>query len=173
MSIRQSSTYARTPSTARTNSSRIVTAWLSTALLDGLFSSALSVFAYNSTASRVWEGVAATVKGSSAINGGTSMVLLGLVMHLGVALAWTLVFAGIVAIRPSLRRLAATPTGVVAISIVYGPLIWLVMSLIVIPLALGHAIPHGGRWLVQLIGHVPFVALPMVAILGRPSAPVI
>lgn len=95
------------------------------------------------------------------------MVLLGLVMHLGVALVWTLLFVGIVSAVQSVRQLAETPIGIAAISMVYGPLIWMIMSLIVIPLALGHAIPHGGRWLVQLIGHIPFVALPIVAIIGR------
>ena len=157
----------RTATAVRIDNSRVVYAWLSTALLDGLFSSCLSVFAYHSTVSTLWQGVAATVVGPSAIGGGTAMVLLGLVMHLGVAPVWTLLFVGIVTVVQSVRQLAETPAGIAAISMVYGPLFWMVMSLIVIRLALGHAIPHGGRWLVQLIGHIPFVALPIVAIIGR------
>ena len=42
-------------------------------------------------------------------------------------------------------------------------MVWMVMSLIVIP-ALVHRPPTIGiRWWVQLIGHIPFVGLPIVA----------
>ena len=45
---------------------------------------------------------------------------------------------------------------------VYGPLIWLVMSLAVIPLATGRPPAFGFRWWVQVLAHVPFVSLPLV-----------
>ena len=47
---------------------------------------------------------------------------------------------------------------------VYGMSIWLIMSLGVIP-ALVHRPPNITlRWWVQLIGHIPFVAGPMVLV---------
>jgi hypothetical protein len=50
--------------------SRLVRTWLVIATVDGLFASALSVFAYKSTVTRLWQGVAATVLGPSAFTGG-------------------------------------------------------------------------------------------------------
>ena len=50
--------------------SRLVRTWLVIATIDGLFASALSVFAYKSTVTRLWQGVASTVLGPSAFTGG-------------------------------------------------------------------------------------------------------
>jgi len=62
-----------------------------------------------------------------------------------------------------LRRVLASPHGVLKVAAVYGPCIWLVMSLMVIPL-LAHRPPaFTNRWWVQLVGHFPFVGLPIVA----------
>jgi hypothetical protein len=44
----------------------------------------------------------------------------------------------------------------------YGPIIWLVMSLGVIPLATGKPPVIGFRWWVQIFAHLPFVTLPLV-----------
>ena len=57
--------------------------------------------------------------------------------------------------------------GAFAIAAVYGMCIWLTMSLGVIP-ALVHRPPKFTlRWVVQLIGHIPFVAGPMVLLNRR------
>jgi hypothetical protein len=45
----------------------------------------------------------------------------------------------------------------------YGPFVWLVMSLVVIPLLLRRPPTIGFRWWVQFVGHFPFVGLPIVA----------
>ena len=45
----------------------------------------------------------------------------------------------------------------------YGPLVWLVMSLAVIPMLVQRAPAITFRWWVQLIGHIPFVGFPIVA----------
>ena len=56
---------------------------------------------------------------------------------------------------------------VYAVAAVYGPLIWLVMSLVVIP-AFSHRPPTiNFRWWMQFVGHFPFVGLPIVAMIGR------
>jgi hypothetical protein len=146
---------------------RIVPAWLLTAAIDGLFSSALSVFAYHSTVTRLWQGVASTLLGPSALAGGTRTALIGVLMHLGVALFWCAVFLALVSSWPRLRQLVATPGGIAVVAALYGPLIWIVMSFVVIPLLTGRPPTITVRWWVQLFGHIPFVALPIVATIGR------
>jgi hypothetical protein len=151
---------------------RLAPAWLVTAAIDGLFSSALSVFAYHSTVARLWQGVASTLLGPAALTGGTRTALIGVLMHLGVALWWTTVFLALVSVWPRLERIITTPAGIVAVAALYGPVIWLVMSFLVIPLLTGRPTVITVRWWVQLFGHIPFVALPIVAMIARgASAP--
>jgi hypothetical protein len=147
--------------------SRLARAWLLTAVSDALFSSALSVFAYHSTVARLWQGVASTILGPAALQGGTRTALVGLIMHFGVALAWSTVFLLLAMTWPWLQRIVARPGGVLAVAAVYGPLIWLVMSLAVIPALTGRPPAITVRWGVQLLAHIPFVALPIVAMIGR------
>jgi hypothetical protein len=149
---------------------RLVRAWLLTALVDGLFSSVLSAFFYGSTVARLWQGVAAVLLGPSALEGGTTTVLVGLAMHLTTALAWSTVFLLLYENVAAIRRVAASSGGVLKVATVYGPCIWLAMSLVVIPL-LAHRPPaFTVRWLIQLIGHIPFVAVPIVWSIARDRA---
>ena len=66
----------------------------------------------------------------------------------------------------SLLRAWLIPGVTDAVAAVYGPVIWMVMSLALIPL-FTHRPPivNFRRW-VQFVGHVPFVALPIVASLS-------
>jgi len=147
--------------------SRLLRVWLVIATIDGLFASALSVFAYGSTVTRLWQGVASTVLGPSAFDGGLRTVFVGLLLHLGVALGWSAVFLTLVTNSPRLRRILESPAGVFAAAAVYGPLVWMVMSLAVIPLLTGRRPSITARWWAQLVGHVFFVALPIVAMSAR------
>ena len=141
--------------------------WLTIAVIDGIFASCLSIFAYGSTFSRLWQGVASVVLGPSALQGGTRMVIVGLVLHVCVAFTWSVVFLTLARSVPALQRLIATPGGILAVAILYGPSIWLVMSLVVIPLASGRPPSITVRWWIQLFAHIPFVALPIVTVVGR------
>jgi hypothetical protein len=106
--------------------------------------------------------VAAVPLGPSALQGGTRAVLIGLALHLSVALTWSTVFLVLYSVSGWLRRLTSTPAGVVGAAVVYGPLIWLTMSFIVIQ-SFTHRPPTiNYRWWVQFFGHMPFVALPIV-----------
>jgi len=49
------------------------------------------------------------------------------------------------------------------VAALYGPFIWMVMSLVVIPLLLHRPPTITIRWWIQLIGHIPFVGVPIVA----------
>jgi len=141
--------------------------WLTIAVIDGIFASCLSIFAYGSTFSRLWQGVASVVLGPSALQGGSRTVFIGLVLHVCVAFTWSAVFLTLAKSVPTLQRVIATPGGVLAVASLYGPSIWLVMSLLVIPLGSGRPPSITVRWWIQLLAHIPFVALPIVAVVGR------
>ena len=147
--------------------SRLVRAGLLTGVIDGLFSSVLSVVFYRSTASRLFQGVASVLVGEQALNGGTPMALLGVLMHFVVAFGWSAVFLFVVMRSRWIRDLLASPYGVLKVAALYGPFIWIVMSLVVIPLLTHSPTTIGTRWWVQLIGHFPFVGIPIVASIGR------
>lgn len=146
--------------------SRLVRAGLLTSVIDGLFASVLSVVFYDSTVTRLFQNVASTLLGPEALEGGTRTALIGVLMHFGVAFGWSTVFLLLAMRSASIRRVLASPYGAVKVAAWYGPLIWLVMSLVVVPLLLQRPPRINIRWWVQLIGHFPFVGLPIVASIG-------
>lgn len=143
--------------------SRLVRAGLLTGVVDGLFSSILNVAAYQSTVSRLFQGVASVLLGAEAFNGGTPTALVGVLMHFGVAFGWSAVFLFLVVRSRWIRGVLDSPFGVAKVALLYGPFIWMAMSLVVIPLLVHRPPTIGFRWWVQLVGHVPFVGLPIVA----------
>jgi hypothetical protein len=118
---------------------------------------------YGSTVTRLWQNVASVLLGPSALEGGTRTALIGVLMHIGVAFAWSAVFLVLLTYSSRLRRAVQSRGGILKVAAIYGPFVWLVMSLVVIPL-LVHRPPNITiRWWIQLIGHVFFVGLPIVA----------
>jgi hypothetical protein len=143
--------------------SRLARAGVATGIVDGLFSSILSVAFYHSTVTRLFQGVASVLLGPDALAGGTRTAALGLLMHFGVAFLWSAVFLLLITRAAWIRKLLASPHGTIKAASLYGPFVWMVMSLAVIPL-LAHRPPTiNFRWWVQLVGHAPFVGLPIVA----------
>jgi hypothetical protein len=142
--------------------SRLLRAGILTGVVDGLFSSVLSVAFYHSTVARLFQGVAAALLGNGAFAGGISTATLGLLMHFGVAFAWSAVFLFLVMRSRWVRERLASPYGVIKAAAFYGPFIWLVMSLAIIPLLLQRPPSITIRWWIQLIGHAPFVGWPIV-----------
>ena len=149
--------------------SRVLRAGFVTGIIDGLFSSVLVAVFYGSTVTRLFQGVAATLLGKRAFEGGTSTALIGVLMHFGVAFAWSIIFALLLTKSAWLRRVLDSPFGVIKIAAVYGPLIWMVMSLIVIPLLVRRPPTISLRWWIQFFGHIVFVGLPIVALIGGRS----
>ncbi len=146
---------------------RLLLAGLLTGISDGLFSGVLSVFFYNSTATRLFQGVASILIGPKAVEGGTQTAALGLLMHFGVAFAWSAVFIFVLMRMDWVHGVLASPGGVIKMAAIYGPLVWVVMSFVVIP-AMTHRAPTlNSRWLTQFIGHAVFVGLPIVSIASR------
>src|SRR5262249_45141208 len=96
--------------------SRVAQAGLLTGVIDGLFSSVLSVAFYNSTIQRLFQGVAATLLGAGAYQGGNRTFAIGVLMHFGVAFGWSVVFLLIVRRVTWTRRLLDSPYGVVKVA---------------------------------------------------------
>lgn len=150
---------------------RLLRAGLAAGVTDALFSSVLVVAFYHSTFARLWHGVAAAVLGPAALTGGPGTTAFGLLVHFGVAFGWAAVFLALYERSAGLRGFVARPAGVAAAAAAYGPLVWLVMSLVVLPALLRRPPSVNARWVVQLLGHVPFVALPIVALVRDPGRP--
>ena len=150
----------------RDTMSRLLRAGLLTGVVDAIFSSVLVTVFYHSTVTRLWQGVASVLLGKEALDGGTTTALIGLLMHFGVAFGWSAVFLFLVMRSSWVRGQLDTPNGVIKIATLYGPFIWIVMSVVVIPLLVHRPPTFNFRWLVQLIGHIPFVALPIVWSIG-------
>ena len=146
----------------------LLRAGLLTGLTDGLFATVQHVvISHSVTFTRLWQGVASVLLGKEALNGGGRTAAIGLLMHFGVAFFWSAVFLFLALRLAPLRRTIASPSGVVAVASVYGPMIWIIMSLVVIPLFVHRAPTITPSWWVQLIGHMVFVGLPIVGTIGR------
>ncbi len=113
-------------------------------------------------AALLWRGVASAVLGPTMLGRGTAGVIAGIAVHSTVALMWSAAFVVAVRAWPALRAAIRTPGGAIAVAMVYGPTIWLVMSLVIIPASTGRPPQFGARWWVQLGAHIPFVTLPLV-----------
>ena len=148
--------------------SRFVLAGLLTGITDGLFASVQSVLR-GSTVAHVWQGVASTLLGPRAYEGGTRGALIGVAMHFGVAFFWSAVFVFVLMRSAWIRARLASRGGIFKVAAVYGPCIWLVMSLIVIPLLVHRPPVIAPRWWVQFFGHAIFVGLPIVSV-GAPRS---
>jgi hypothetical protein len=146
---------------------RLVRAWLLTALVDGLFSSALAEFAYGTTVTRLFQGVAATPFGAGAFES-EAMAIVGVLMHIGVAFTWSAIFLLAYERSDALRRFVASPFGVLKTAAVFGPFVWVVMSLVVIPALTRRPPAITVRWWNQFFGHAVFVGLPIVSMIAVP-----
>jgi len=154
------------PTVNRATLTRLARAALVTAITDGLFSSILVVVFYHGTFARLWQGVASTLLGRWALEGGTATIVFGLYLHLCVATGWSLIFLTLISRVPRIQRVLRSRFGPLKVAGVYGPFIWLVMSLVVIPLLTHRPPAITYRWWIQLFGHIPFVAIPIVVTLG-------
>lgn len=146
---------------------RWLRAGILTGIIDAMFSSVLNRVFYGSTVTRLWQGVASVPLGRTALDGGTRTAAIGLAIHFGVALTWTGVFL-LLSRWTAVRRMINSRSGVLIAASLYGPLIWLAMSFGVIPLFTRRLPAITFRWWVQFFGHIPFVAVPIVASIASP-----
>ena len=87
----------------------------------------------------------------------------GVLIHFAVALGWSIVFAVMVRVR-AVRLFVNRRYGVIYTAALYGPFIWMVMSLVLIPLFTHRPPAITPRWWVQFFGHILFVGMPIVAV---------
>jgi hypothetical protein len=151
--------------------SRWIRAGVATGIVDWLFATFLSGVVYRTGVTRLWQGVASVALGPDAIGGGSRTVLIGILMHFGVAFTWSAVFLFLLMRWGRVREVLDSPWGVLKIAAVWGPFIWMVMSLLVIPAFTGRMPALTARWWVNFFGHIPFVAMPMLWAIRR-SGPV-
>jgi hypothetical protein len=157
------------PAAARAADARtVLRSTLVVALVDGLFAVVVYVVVLQvASVQGVFQGIASTVLGRSAFQGGWTTAILGMVMHVGVALAWSSLFLTLVRLSSPLRRLLDSSAGSLAVAAVLGPLIYVAMTMTVIPLLTGRGPTVDGVWWSVLLGHIPFVAIPIVWIVRR------
>lgn len=142
------------------------------ALVDFIFASCLTVFAYGGTFARLWRGVAGVPFGQQALDGPTWWVAIGILCHITTAFTWSAVYLFGVSRLEFVRQLVSTRFGVLKVAAIYGPCIWIVMSFAVIP-TFTHRLPAITiRWFIQVAGHVFAVGTPIVwTVSGRRGSP--
>ncbi len=106
--------------------------------------------------------MASTAFGQHMLTAGARGVFAGIGAHLSIAFTWSAIFVSALLMSAGLRRVVARPMGALAVACVYGPIIWLVMSLGLIPFLTGRPPSFTYRWWVQVFAHIPFVTLPLV-----------
>ena len=135
-------------------------------VLDGLY--VVAVFAWMmgaTTPQRIFQGIARALMGSGAFRRGASTAALGVAMHFGVALVWSIVWALLYARSARLQRTVANPVAAVLVGVAYGVAVHLAMQLVVLPLTHAPSAPllsRGG--LLVLLAHVLVVGPPIVMI---------
>lgn len=146
--------------------------WIKTgvavAVSDGLFASATGIWIKPyATPFRVFRGVASVLFGRGALDGGVQMALVGMLMHLTVALFWSGLFVLALQNSEKLREAIQSAPSAILVAVLYGISIWLIMSLVVIP-TLVHRPPNFTlKWWVQCLGHPLFVVTPMILLNRR------
>ncbi|MHB1094663.1 MAG: hypothetical protein ACYC3F_00635 [Gemmatimonadaceae bacterium] len=140
---------------------RLARTGLTIGVVDALWAVVLTV-AYGRSITSLWQGVASVPFGPSMLESGASTALLGLGVHFGVALWWSFVFLVAHSQSAALRQLVSRDGGMALVAVLYGPFVWCVMSLVLVP-AMTHNPPLlTARWVIQLVGHMVFVGLPIV-----------
>ena len=140
----------------------LVRSGIAVAVSDALFASAVNGIMLHRTPVRVFQGVASVPFGRGVLDGGLPTAALGLAIHFCVAIFWSAIYLLVTRGSPALGRLVQTPLGALAFAAVYGPVIWIVMTFIVIPAFVHRPPTTSAIWWVILVGHVPFVVVPMV-----------
>jgi hypothetical protein len=111
---------------------------------------------------RVLQAIASGVLGRSAYDGGAGVLLLGLLLHYFIATGAAAVFYAASRWWPALVR-HAVPAG-----IVYGVVVYAVMSRVVLPLSRGSFRPSAGWMMATMIAiHIVCVGLPIALAVRR------
>jgi len=146
---------------------RLLRAGVLVAVCDAFFAMTAGAVIRGTPPARVWQGVASVVVGKDALNGGIPMTVLGVLIHFAVAFTWSALFLYAGTHSPKLRAVRDSDYGALKVAAVLGPFIWLIMSLVVIPVFTHRLPPLTEYYIVMLFGHIIFVGLPMAAAIGN------
>jgi hypothetical protein len=108
-------------------------------VLDGIAAVALYMYRGGRAPARVFNFIATGVFGPSAMTGGTSMVIAGVVLHLLIAIGWTLLFF------MAARQFEVLRRHFIGAAVVYGAFVWIMMNKVILPLSRVQMGP-GGTW---------------------------
>ena len=139
---------------------------LSAGLLVGILDGIAAIISYlvkgGKHPEKIFHFIAIAVFGSTALKGGTDMLIAGIAFHLLIAMIWTIIFfwayANIKAIR----------TNWILTGIGYGAMVWAIMTQLIVPLSQAPAIPF--QWKQALIGMliiIVAIGLPLAFIANR------
>jgi uncharacterized membrane protein YagU involved in acid resistance len=93
-----------------------------------------------------------------------------MLLHVLVAFSWTFVFFLMSRRIPAISRFISTTRGRIAAGLLWGPVIWLVMDLVVLPLSRARPTPVSSpHFYINLVQHAVMIGLPIVLILGSPA----
>ena len=149
---------------ARVAGRAVLAAALVVWLLDGLFATGLCLsMSRTCTVVRTWQGVAGALVGRPAtFEGGAATFALGLALHFAVALAWSALYALLVARWDALARFTGRAANAVAAGAAWGAVVWCTMNLVVVPMTRNVPTPFGTRaWWLLLLGHLVVVGPPI------------
>jgi hypothetical protein len=141
----------------------LVRTGLAVGVSDAFFASSLALLVPpTATFARLWQGVASVPFGKGMLTGGLPAAAVGLAVHFCVAFFWSALFVLALRVSPALRDALTSWRRAILVASIYGMSIWLIMSLVVIPVIVHRPPAIGPKWWILLIGHIPFVAMPMV-----------
>jgi hypothetical protein len=119
------------------------------------------------TVQELAQSIATGLLGRAAYEGGIATALLGLGLHILIAFGWTLGFFLLTARVAGLRKMISTRRGRLLLGLVWGPVIWLLMDFVVLPLSRAHPTPTSSpTFYINLVQHALMIGLPMAALLG-------
>lgn len=145
----------------RTTAARFARAGIACAIGDFVWATILAYSAANPLLGP-WNAVARVAFGPDVFEPGALAIAVGLCVHACVSFGWSGAYLLVESNWSALRRAVSTPAGMLGVAAIVGPVVWIVMSTLVIPMRTGREPTIDARWFVQLAGHVLFVGMPLV-----------
>jgi hypothetical protein len=137
--------------------------------LDAIFAIAINVFVLRvCTTAQLFQYIASGLLGRASFAGGASTVALRVVLHFAIAYVWTALFIVAARVSPALRDLISGMRGAILAGLPYGASIWLVMDLVVLPLAHVRPTPvASSMFLIMLLWHAAGLGVPLAMMVRR------
>lgn len=123
------------------------------------------------TVMRIWQSIATGLLGRDAYQGGLPTAVLGGLLHFTIAMTWAGIYGQAYQHWPALRRQVRSAGGAIAVGFLLGPLIWLTMDFVVLPLSRATPVPvHAWPFWANLLQHGVMVGTP-IALVVRADDP--